>query len=90
MERLRMLCTGSFRAKTVQKTDDHKIVKINGTEYKLQRSWSLNKEQRNNRKIFCSPPILPEGEEPPFGKRVELKTVRMCEITLIYSTHRYS
>lgn len=62
MERFRRFCGGSFRAKTVQKVDDQKIVKINGNEIKLVRSMSLTKVERQ-RRIFCVPEKLPENTE---------------------------
>lgn len=73
-----MLCGGSFRAKTILKTEDHKIVKINGTEIKLTRSMSLTKAERS-RRVFCASLTLPNSSE----KRIELQTVSNFQCLIV-------
>lgn len=69
-----MFCGGSFKAKTIERNDEYKVVRINNTDIKITRSMSLNKTDRpQGRKIFVMPPKIPGDLQ----RRVQLIQTRV-------------
>ena len=67
-----MFCGGSFRAKTVEKNDEYKLVRVGANEIKLLRSASFSRCEKPTRKSFTMPEKIVETGPKRFSLQAKL------------------